>query len=161
MRIKGTKEQLEARRSRALVLLKQGNSPTEVAKAVGAARSTIYEWRDKQAGKPIRRSRRQSRRSRRPGGQSKLSDKQIKQLERELSQGAPAYGFLGDYWTLERVVLVIWQKFAVRYSVSGTWHVLQRMGWSSQKQQRVCVKRSDEAVAEWRQKIWPRLKKVR
>lgn len=158
MRPAGTRTQLEARRNRALELLRQGYGPMAVARAVGAARSTIYEWRDESQGKATRGS--QSRGG--PIGRPRrLNDKQLKRLERALLKGAYAYGYPDDAWTLDRIGPVIWQLFEVRYSPSGVWHVLQRLGWSSQKQQRQAMQRDDAEVATWLQKTWPRIKKVR
>ena len=46
MRSKGTPEQLNARRERALKLLEHGQKPSEVAAAVGVTDGTIGRWRD-------------------------------------------------------------------------------------------------------------------
>lgn len=93
------------------------------------------------------------------GRTAELTSKQAGRLERFLDKGAPAHGFPGDYRTLEQIAVVIWQRFSIRYSLSGVRNVLPRMGWSSQKQQRMTVKRNDDAVRCWREKVWPRLKK--
>lgn len=74
-------------------------------------------------------------------------------------KGALAYGYATDHWTLERIGLVIWQLFGVRYRLSGTWYLMQRLGWSSQKMERVGLQRDDAAVAEWQATVWPRVKK--
>ncbi len=77
-----------------------------------------------------------------------------------MQRGAYAYGYAGDYWTLDRIAQLIWQLFAVRYHPSGVWHVLRRLGWSCQRPQRRPFGRDDAAVAHWRQYIWPQIKKV-
>ena len=123
MRPKGSAEQLAARRTRALQLLADGRGPTEVARQIGVARQTIYEW--KAAAK---RKRRPSKR--RPGAVCRLSAQQQKQLGRELLRGAFAHGYPEDHWTLDRIGRVIFDLFGVRYHPTSVWHLLRRMGWS-------------------------------
>src|SRR5262245_57812949 len=151
MRPKGTPEQLDARRERALALLGQGQKPSAVAAAVGVTDRTVRRWRAG-AGKPKRRAKRL------PGRPRRLSAKQVQRLERELKRGAFAHGYASDYWTLDRVGQLIWQLFAVRYHPSSVWHVLRRMGWSCQRPQRRPFGRDDEAVVHWRRYIWPQIK---
>ena len=153
MRPKGTAEQLAARRTRALQLLADGQGPSEVARQIGVARQTIYEWKAQ-----AKRKRRPSKR--RPGGVCRLSTQQQKRLARELLRGAFAHGYPEDHWTLDRIGRVIFDLFGVRYHPTSVWHLLRRMGWSSQKPQRTSLYREDEAVAEWKQTDWPRIKKV-
>lgn len=154
MRPTGTTQQLTARRERAAQLLAGGATITAVAKAVGVSRQTIYTWQAE-----ARRSGRT--RERRPVGRPcGLKPGQQRRLERVLLKGALAYGYATDHWTLERIGLVIWQLFGVRYRLSGTWYLMQRLGWSSQKMERVGLQRDDEAVADWQATVWPRVKKV-
>ena len=153
MRPKGTPEQLAARRARALQLLSAGHSPTEAAQLIGVARQTIYEWKAQ-----AKRKRRPAKR--RPGGVCRLSPNQQQCLARELLRGAYAHGYPEDHWTLDRIGRVIYDLFGVRYHPTSVWHLLRRMGWSSQKPQRTGLQRDDEAIAEWKQKAWPRIKKV-
>jgi transposase len=89
-----------------------------------------------------------------------LSAQQQKRLSRELLRGAFAHGYPEDHWTLDRIGRVIFDLFGVRYHPSSVWHLLRRMGWSSQKPQRTGLSRDDEAIAEWKQKDWRRIKKV-
>ena len=153
MRPKGTTEQLAARRARALQLLADGYGATEVARQIGVARQTIYEWKAQ-----AKHKRRPSKR--RPGGVCRLSGQQQKRLARELLRGAFAHGYPDDHWTLDRIGRMIFDLFGVRYHPTSVWHLLRRMGWSSQKPQRTGLYRDDEAVAEWKQTDWPRIKKV-
>lgn len=153
MRPKGTPEQLAARRAQALQLLAEGHGPTEVARQIGVARQTIYEWKAN-----AKRKRRPSKR--RPGGICRLSPRQQKRLARELLRGAYAHGYPEDHWTLDRIGRVIYDLFGVRYHPTSVWHLLRRMGWSSQKPQRTSLQRDDAAIADWKQQEWRRIKKV-
>lgn len=154
MRPKGTPEQLAARRARADELLAAGQTVSAVAKAVGVSRQTIYTW---QAAAHRPGPKRQPRPA---GGQCRLKPGQQRRLERVLLKGAQAYGYATDHWTLERIALVIFQLFGVRYSLSGVWYLMQRLGWSSQKTTRVAVQRDAAAIADWQATVWPAIKKV-
>ena len=154
MRSKGTDEQLAERRARGLALLKSGKMRREVAEMLGVSRRSVNRWqaeerhpKKKRVGRPRGRPRR-------------LSEKQVKRLEKALDRGAYAFGYAENYWTLDRIAQVIWQLFEVRYTPSAVWHVMHRMGWSSQRPQRVPFQRDDQAVGQWKEAELPRIKKV-
>ena len=127
MRPAGTYIQLQARRKRAMDLLASGQSPTNVAKVVGAERRTIYRWMSDQV-KP---------RSKWPslpvGRPCRLNALPLRRLERALKRGTFEQGYAGDYWTLDRIAHLIGDLFEVRYHPGGVWHILNRMGWSCQQ----------------------------
>jgi transposase len=81
-------------------------------------------------------------------------------LEKALDRGAYAHGYAEDYWTLDRIGHVIWERFGVRYESSTVWRLLQRMGWSSQKPQRQPLHRDEETIRHWKRYVLPRIKKV-
>ena len=153
MRRKGTNEQLAERRARGLTLLAEGKTSKEVAEILEVTKRSVDRW---QAGakKPKKKA------SRSPGRPRKLSAKQTKRLEKALDKGAYAFGYAGDYWTLDRIAQVIWQLFGVRYETSAVWHVMQRMGWSNQRPQRRALQRNEEAIEQWKKEELPRIKKV-
>lgn len=91
--------------------------------------------------------------------QEKLLRIKSKKLEKALDQGAYAFGYSGDYWTLDRITQIIWQLFKVRYHPSGVWHILDRMGWSNQRPQRLPLHRNDETIAVWKIEVSPEVKK--
>lgn len=153
MRQKGTSEELAIVRKRGLELLKKGKKPEEVAEILNVTPRSIYRWRQeseqpkpKKATGPIGRPR-------------KLTEKQIKQLEQALEQGAYTFGYSGDYWTLDRITQIIWQLFKVRYHPSGVWHIMVRMGWSNQRPQRLALHRNDKAIDVWQKASVPEVKK--
>ena len=122
MRRKGTNEQLAERRARGLALLAEGKTPKEVAEILEVTKRSVDRWQA-DAKKP-----KKNKTGRLPGRPSKLSGKQMKRLEKALTKGAYAFGYSGDYWTLDRIAQLIWQQFGVRYEASAVWHVMQRMG---------------------------------
>jgi len=153
MRRKGTSAQLAVIRQGGLALLDQGKKPREVAELLNVTTRSVQRWQSE-----VEHPRKKAERP--PGRPRKLSEKQVKRLEKALDRGAYAFGYAEDYWTLDRIAQVIWQLFEVRYTTSAVWHVMQRMGWSSQRPQRVPLQRDDEAIEEWKKKELPRIKKV-
>ena len=153
MRTKNDKPILEEKRKLALKLLDEGTSASKVAELVGVTVRSVYRWRDQRENPP-------KKSELPPGRHSKLSSEQLQRLEEELLCGAYAHGYAEDYWTLERIGHVIWELFGVRYVPSGVWHVMDRMGWSSQKPQRLAIQRDEEAIVSWKRRVWPRIKKV-
>jgi transposase len=152
MRRKGTNEQLAERRARGLALLAQGKTSKEVAEMLDVTKRSVDRWR---ARKP-----RKKKANRPLGRPRKLSVKQMKRLEKTLDKGAYAFGYAGNYWTLDRIAQVIWQLFAVRYETSAVWYVMQRMGWSNQRPQRQPLHRDEETIEQWKEEQLPRIKKV-
>ena len=153
MRPYGTSKQLQKRRQEAQELLERGNTVEQVAKQVGVTARSMYRWKQ-EVKHPKEKSERQ------PGKAAFLLEGQIKQLEKELSRGAYAHGYVEDYWTLDRIGHVIWELFKVRYTTSGVWRLMDRMGWSCQRVQRLAIQRKDEAIVSWTRHVWPRIKKV-
>ena len=154
MRRKGTNEQFAARRARGLVLLAQGKTPKEVAEILEVTKRSVDRWQA-EAKKPGKK-----KASRPPGRPRKLSAKQLKRLEKALDKGAYAFGYAGNYWTLDRIAQVVWQLFGVRHETSAVWHVMQRMGWSNQRPQRQPLHRDESAIEQWKEEELPRIKKV-
>jgi transposase len=153
MRRKGTNQELAKQRKRGLALLKSGKKPKAVAEILNVTPHTICRWR-REAQKP-----RQKKALRPLGRPSKLSVQQLKKLEKVLDKGAYASGYASDYWTLDRITHLIWQLFQVRYHPSAVWHVLTRMGWSSQRPQRRALHRNEAAIAVWKKDVLPAIKK--
>jgi transposase len=156
MRPFGTSQQLAHRRQRARALLRQGQSPQQVAKRVGATERSVRRWRQPQKSVTAQRN---SRR-RGPGRPCRLQAAQLRRLLHALERGAFSYGYAEDYWTLDRVAHLIWELFRVRYRSHSVWYLLRRLGLSCQKPQRRALHRDDEAVAHWKHYIWPQIKKV-
>ncbi len=154
MRPHGKSEQLAKRRARALDLLESGKRVKEVAKIIGVSDRSIRYWQE-EARNPKDKSG-----IRPPGHPSHITAEQLKELEQELSKGAYEQGYAEDYWTLDRIARLIWDKFQVRYHPSSVWHIMKRMGWSNQRPQRQALQRNDETIRRWKRSTRPRIKKV-
>ncbi len=155
MRPVGSPRQLEQRRRKAISLLEKGHGIRETARLVGASPSTITEWRQayEQYGEQMFAA--HSPPGRIPG----LAHHQRKQLEKLLLKGACCNWYSTDLWTLQRVAEVIERRFGIDYDISSVWHILNSMGWSCQKPERRARDRYEQAIASWRKKDWPRIKK--
>ena len=152
MRPYGTSKQLQKRQQRAFELLKRGKAVTQVAAQVGVTRCSVYRWCRKKTAK--------QKSNRAPGKPAYVSNEDTKQLEQELLRGAYAHGYSEDYWTLDRIGHLTWDLFAIRYTPSGVWRLLDRMNWSCQKVQRLALQRNDAAIKSWKRHTWPQIKKV-
>lgn len=153
MRPYGKSKQLAKRRIRALKLLESGKRVKDVAKTIGVTERSIRYWQE-EARNPKDKSAIRS-----PGHPSHLTAEQLKTLEKELLKGAYEQGYAEDYWTLDRIARLIWDKFKVRYHPSSVWHIMKRIGWSNQRPQRQALQRNDETIRRWKQHTWPRIKK--
>jgi transposase len=157
MRPRGSPQVLEKRRKRAVELLGQGLSLREVARRVEASSSAVVAWRDAYeergkaglAPKPV------------PGRPRKLPGKKLRHLWKVLLDGALAYGYPNDLWTLERIARVIEKEFGVAYHPSHVWKILRSSGWSCQVPERRAVQRDEDAIEHWDRREWPAIKKSR
>jgi len=153
MRPYGKSEQLAKRRKGALDLLESGKRVKEVAKVIGVTERSVRYWQ-KEVKEPKDKSD-----TRRPGHPSHLSDVQLEKLKQELLRGAYEQGYAEDYWTLDRIARLIWDKFRVRYHSGSVWYIMKRIGWSNQRPQRQALQRDDKTIQHWKKYTLPRIKK--
>ena len=128
----GSPEKLERRRLRAMMLLKQGLTPVEVARRLDVDRRSVRRWRAsyERSGATALAARRGSR------GPRKLDPRQQLFLEAVLRQGARLRGYPTDLWTCFRVRKLISKLMGVRYHVDHIGRLLRSMGWRYQKPER-------------------------
>ncbi len=143
------------RRVRAGRLLQKGEKPAVVAEKVGAPRQTVYRWLNVLNEGGIEALRVMSKGGR-PG---QMSEEQREQLRAMLLEGPLANGYPTDLWTLKRVRLLIEKQFGVGFSEVHVWRLLGAMGFSNQKPEKQAKERDDQAVAKWKKRTWPALKK--
>jgi transposase len=137
---------------RAVQLVKQGESPTVVARILGVAPASVHRWRRmaRQRGglraKPV------------SGRPRQMSDRQLRHLRVLLRQGAVAHSWSNQLWTAERVAILIERHFGVRYHPEHVRKLLrQRLHWTSQKPRKHARERNDEEVERWIVEEWPRV----
>lgn len=155
MRPKGSAAELERRRRQAIALLDQGMMPAQVARSVGTSRASVSRW--KQAYEAAGRAALVAKPH--PGRPRQLTDRQRRRLVSLLKRGPRKHGYATELWTLRRVAEVIEKHFGVSYHPGHVWWVLQAMGWSCQKPERRARERDEQAIARWRERDWPRIKK--
>jgi transposase len=152
MRPKGTAAELERRRRRAVELVDQGESPTTVARILGVRTPSIHRWR-RMAQQPHGLDARPI-----PGPTPRLSDYQLRKLERLLHQGAKKHGWANELWTADRVARLIRQRFGVSFHPEHVRKILKRrLGWTSQKPRRKARERDDKEVQRWLGDELPRI----
>lgn len=143
------------RRVRAGRLLLKEKPPAEVAKLVGAPRQTVYRWLAVLREQGIDGLREMSK----GGRPSLMTAEQVAELRELLLAGPIASGYVTDLWTLKRVRPLIEKRFGIRYSDVNVWRILGAMGFSSQKPEKRAIERNEDAVAHWKKRTWPALKK--
>lgn len=106
MRPTGSPTDLEARRRRAMDLLPEGRTPSQVAEILGVSRQTV------QRGKKMVRE--GGKRALKPIPQHvptcKMSLSQQRELGKIIVRGAQAAGFPTDLWTTARIAEVVRKK---------------------------------------------------
>jgi transposase len=138
-----------------MALLKSGLTMEEVSHRVGTSIASVCRWRQAVAeggpaaltAKPV------------PGRPRKLQKRECQRLLDLLLEGAMAYGYPNELWTLKRIARVILREFGVRYHPNHVWRVLRGLRWSCQVPERRPVQRDEEAVEHWKRHQWPHIKK--
>ena len=80
-------------------------------------------------------------------------------LAKLLVKGAVANGFPTELWTLARVGKLIAREFGPSYSNVHVMRLLRQLGFSCQKPEKRALQRDEAAIAQWKAKRWPLLKK--
>jgi len=155
MRPTGNAAELEARRLRAVDLLRDGKSNTEVARLIGVDVSSVKRWKRAAAeggnaalaAKPNR------------GRPPRLTLEQMQELAQMVRTGPLAAGFRTNLWTCRRVAQVIRDRFGVKYHPDHVGRMLHALGFTQQKPQRRATQRDEVAIEQWRMHDWERIKK--
>jgi transposase len=149
-------EGMEKRRRRAARLFERGATQAVVARELEVSRQSVSRWyADWQKG-----GAKALKAAGRAGRMPRLSDAQLRQVDRALRRGPQVHGFAANLWTLDRVAQVIEAETGVRYHPGHVWKLLRdRLGWSRQRPARRAVERDDEAIARWVATDWPRVKR--
>ena len=147
----------EATKKRVLAgrLLLKGKKPSEVARAVGVGRQTIYTWKGLLDEGGIDALRSAPSRGRPP----RLDEAALDGLRQALSQKPTEHGFGTELWTLKRVGVIIQRMHKVKFGQTQIWRLLGAMGFSAQKPERRALERNEEVVRGWKRGTWPVLKK--
>jgi len=151
----GSADLLLDRRRRALALLDAGRSLNEVGRLIGCNASSVMRWRDARkrkgaAGLQVRFS---------PGRPPRLNAKQRGRLVKLLLRGPVAQGYRTNLWTTARIAELIAREFQVHYHRDHIGRLMHSLQWSHRKPERRAIERDEKAIAHWKRKHWPRIKK--
>lgn len=144
----------EWRRLRAWHLFQHGWTEREIAEALGASKGAVSQWVTS-----ARQGGRQALLSRPHGTHAKLTEEQKRLIPDFLWHGPEAYGFRGEVWTCPRVVEVLAREFGVTYHRDHVSRILKELGWTPQIPITRAIQRDEAAIARWRTKVWPELRR--
>ena len=156
MRPKGSTEELERRRQRAVVLvLEHGYSAVEAAEAVGVQRRAVHRWLAAYKAEGSKGIAAQPATGRPPS----LGDKEIARLEKILLKGPIKAGFENDLWTCHRVQAVIEKAFGIVFHRSHVWRLLKQMDWTPQKPEKRAIERDEDDIERFIKIEWKKIVK--
>jgi len=139
---------LEERRIRGVkMVMEQGLSENEVARALGVTQGAVSKWMkayDKGGG-----SYEALKRRRHPGKPKMLTEKQLSRLYEMVLKGAKYWGFSTDIWTGERVARLIRVQFKVQYNPMYVTRLLHSLGLSWQKVEKVAREQGHVKLRDW------------
>jgi transposase len=128
---------------------------SEVARRLGVHRQSVSRWAAalKKEGKDS------LRKAGRAGRLPRLSPTQKEQLKAALIRGPQAHGYATALWTIGRVAALIKEQTGIEYHPGHAWRILRALGWSSQRPVGRALERDEQAIAHWKKKQWPAIKK--
>lgn len=146
----------EKKRFRAMEMIKEGLSQSEIARQLKVVRQTVSRWVKEKNANGIDAL----RAAQTHGKKSKMTDEQKKELEKIILKGPKASGYAIDLWTAKRIGEVIKKRFGIKYHKDHVWRILQQLGFSCQRPAKRALERDEEKIQLWKKKEWPRLKKT-
>ena len=150
-------DQLERRRMQAARLLNRGLSQAEVARRTKVSRESVRRWWNQMV---LHGSTRGLKKAGRAGRKSRLEPAELEKLEAILQAGPEKAGFPNGLWTLDRIAQLIREEFGVEYHSGHVWWILQKkLDWSCQRPVGRARERNEAAIRDWKQNVWPALKK--
>lgn len=145
MRPKGTPEELERRRMRALALLGQGKTPVQVARQLHVDRRSIRRWKATARDEGAAALRAQPA----PGRPPRLEPKARRRLVHALIHGYWAPGLPEAPWTCSKVAQLIEEACSVRYDRTHVHRLLERLGFRLEVPARFSVPPAQEGIPVW------------
>jgi len=147
---------LQVMRMQAIKAVQGGQSATDVAKAYGINRQTIYRWmanylsggQKALQAKPI------------PGRPSKLSEKQMRWIAEAVRNDTPLqHEFEFALWTLKIIGELIKRQFDIKLSMNTLSRVMKLLGFTAQKPLYQAWQQDEKLVRQWEEEIYPEIKR--
>lgn len=126
-----------------------------VIKSYGYCRTTIYKWL-----RILRKNGQEGLKARKhPGRSCKLTEKQKQKVKQWINGKDPRQdGFDFGLWTRKIVSSLIKEKFGVSLELTAVGRLLAGLGITPQKPLRRAYERDPQAIEEWKNKEYPRIK---
>lgn len=143
---------LEALRVRAVGQVEKGARVEDVAAALGLNRSSVFKWvaAYHAGGKKALRARPV------PGRPPKLSGVQTEEIYQIVAGTNPDQHQLDfGLWTRDLVRQIIATRFGVELSLPSVGRLLHKLGMSPQRPLHRAWQSDSQAVAEWREQVYP------
>jgi transposase len=147
----------EELRRRAVALVEEGHSQTEVAGLLDVSRQSVNEWvrAYRLGGEGALAA---ARRGRRPGEKTALAPWQQAQIAKAIREKNPDQLRLpGFLWTRALVCELIERRFGIRVGEKTAGRYLRAWGFSPQKPARRALEQNPELVARWLDERYPQL----
>jgi transposase len=145
----------EWRRLQAFRLDHLGWLEVDIAEALGVSKGTVSRWLSMaEVGGPEALHSHPS-----AGCPPKLTADQFARLPDFLWHGAEAYGFRGDVWTCARIAQVLRWEFGVSYHKDHVSRLMKELGWTPQVPITRAIQRDEVVIEQWRQTVWPQLRR--
>lgn len=146
---------LEKRRLQALSLFAGNLNNSEIGRRLKVSNQTVSRWRNEIAvgGPEVLKS------AGRAGRKPQLSEADKQALIKGLLAGPEKLGYSTPLWTCDRVGHLIGQEFGIDYHPGHVWKILRQLNWSPQRPVGRALERNEVAIAEWKCKTWPAIKK--
>lgn len=146
----------EKRRLKAGRMFEKGDSQAEVSRKFKVSPAAAKYWHDgwKKNGARDLRSKGH------PGFASKFTPEKRAKLKKIILKGAKRCGYPTDFWTINRIMAITKKELRLSFKKSWIWLIVLSPGFTCQKPQAISKERDEKAIAEWKLKTFPRLKKM-
>lgn len=151
-----SREKREQVRFKAGRLFKQGVSQAEIARKLRVTPAAVNYWHKDYKKKGLNGLKSKGR----PGFESDLGDMDRLLFRKAIIKGPQEYGFETNLWTLPRLTAVLKKVSGFRCSDVWTWHIVRDLGFTPQKPRLKAKERNEKAIAGWKTKTLPGLKKM-
>jgi transposase len=149
----------EELRRRAVALVGEGRTQTEVGSLLDVSRQSVSEWvrAHRLGGDDALAS---GRRGRRPGQKTALSTRQQAQIAKAIEEKNPDQLKLpGFLWTRALVCELIDRRYGIRIAEKTAGRYLRDWGFSPQKPARRALEQNPEAVSRWLDERYPEIER--
>lgn len=119
-----TRDEMEARRLKAVKLFRAGVSPALVGIILNVSRTSAGRWRDVFREEGVSALKTHPA----PGRPRKLDEWQLGKLEQLCRRGPQAAGYDRDHWTTDLLADAVWREFHIRLHSDHVGKMLHQMG---------------------------------